>query len=168
MMAERSERRASEAVEQMQRLFGYTVKDLLSRQIEKSEYDAIEKLWRQHSEAEEGRDINGLLATLTENCVYFVANTGDRWEGKAGAAQFYEGLLRSFEGIHFKAFPFVIGPQGVWELGNVAGKFVEDWRDIRATGEDVEFQVSIFFPWDPSEQLFRGELVHLLGQELLG
>ena len=87
-MEGRSERRTSEGLEQMQRLFGYTVKDLLSRQIEKSEYDAIEKLWRQHSEAEEDRNIDGLLATLTENCVYFVANTGDRWEGKAGAAQF--------------------------------------------------------------------------------
>jgi hypothetical protein len=146
----------------MQESFGFTVRDLLKRRFSQEEYDAIERLWRRHSEAEESRDIAGLLSTLTDDCVYVVANTGSRWEGKEGAARFYQGLLHSFADIHFAAFPFVIGPQGVWECGNVSGRFVNDWQTFPATGEPVELQVSIFFPWDPARRLFRGELVHVL------
>lgn len=38
-----------------------------------------------HSIAEDARDIVGLLATLTEDCVYEVVPTGTVWRGDAGA-----------------------------------------------------------------------------------
>ena len=52
------------------------VRDLLRRRVDASEYDAVRELWKQHSQAEERRDLPGLLATLTEDCVYEIV--GDR------------------------------------------------------------------------------------------
>jgi hypothetical protein len=54
------------------------VVQLLRRKVDPQEYQDIRKLWIDHSAAEEARDIPGLTATLTEDCVYTVANTGAR------------------------------------------------------------------------------------------
>lgn len=43
--------------------------DLLKRDIDPAEYQEIRDLWKAHSIAEDRRDIAGLLATLTEDCV---------------------------------------------------------------------------------------------------
>jgi ketosteroid isomerase-like protein len=76
------------------------------------EYRAIRQLWIAHSIAEDSRDIPGLMATLTEDCVYTVVNKGVDWHGKAGATQFYTQLLTAFPDIHFDLQNIVIGPQG--------------------------------------------------------
>ena len=51
------------------------VRELLRRSIDPAEYDAIRELWKQHSKAEDRRDIAGLLATLTDDCVYELVGT---------------------------------------------------------------------------------------------
>ena len=54
------------------------VRELLGRPVDPSEYEAIRELWKQHSKAEERRDLPGLLATLTEDCVYEIVPTAQR------------------------------------------------------------------------------------------
>ena len=49
----------------------------------------IRRLWQRHSIAEDRRDIDGLIATLTPDCVYELVPTGQRWEGHVGAREFY-------------------------------------------------------------------------------
>ncbi len=88
---------------------------LLRRRLDPDEYRAIRQLWIAHSIAEDSRDIPGLMATLTEDCVYTVVNKGASWHGKAGATQFYTQLLTSFPDIHFDLQNIVIGPQGAFE-----------------------------------------------------
>jgi len=39
-------------------------------------YDRVRTLWIQHSKAEDGRDLEGLIATLAEDCVYEIVPTG--------------------------------------------------------------------------------------------
>ena len=46
-------------------------------------YAAIRRLWIDHSKAEDGRDLAGLIATLSPDCVYEIVPTGQRWEGHA-------------------------------------------------------------------------------------
>jgi len=53
----------------------------------------------------------------------------------------------------------VIGPQGVFEEAHVTGTFQRDWYGFPATGKPVEFNVTIFFPWDPAKKKFKGERV---------
>jgi steroid delta-isomerase-like uncharacterized protein len=136
------------------------VRELLRRRVDPDEYTEIRELWKRHSVAEK-RDIAGLLATLTEDCVYEIVGTGHVWNGHEGAASFYAGLLGAFPDIDFDLTDIVIGPQGVCEEARVTGTHEADWVDYPASGEPVEFRVVIFFPWDPEQRLFKGEKVYV-------
>ncbi|HYZ18991.1 MAG TPA: nuclear transport factor 2 family protein [Gaiellaceae bacterium] len=137
------------------------VRDLLRRDLDPAEYEAIRELWKRHSIAEDERDIQGLLSTLIEDCVYELPQSGHVWEGHEGAARFYGELLTAFPDIDFELTDIVIGPQGVCEEARVTGTHEADWRDFPASGERIEFRVVIFFPWDADAQLFRGEKVYV-------
>lgn len=143
------------------------VQDLLWRQVDAAEYRAIRKLWMQHSIAEDNADIPGLQATLTEDCVYVMPQVGRRWEGHAGAADFYTGLLTAFPDIEFNMSNIIIGPQGVVEEATAAGTHEAEWVGYTPTGRAVELHVIIFFPWDPERKLFSGERIFIESDEPL-
>lgn len=133
----------------------------IRRRVDLEEYRAIRRLWIAHSMAEEAHDIPGLMATLTEDCIYTVANSGVSWQGKAGATQFYRQLLGAFPDIQFDLQNIVIGPQGVFEEAFVSGTYQSQWLDMPSpTGKRVEFAVTILFPWDSKQKLFSGERVY--------
>ena len=136
------------------------VREKLRREFRPEDYDAVCELWKAHSLAEDGRDLEGLIATLTPDCVYEVVPTGHRWEGHDGARGFYRALLGAFPDVHFELRDIVIGPQGVCEEARLTGTHEGDWLEYDASGRQVDFQVVIFFPWDPELALFRGERVH--------
>jgi SnoaL-like polyketide cyclase len=123
-------------------------------------YDEIRELWKRHSIAEDARDLPGLISTLTEDCVYELRPGGERWEGHEGAARFYAGLLTAFPDIHFDLTDIVIGPQGVCEEARVTGTHRAAWLGHEPTGEQLTWNVVIFFPWDEERGLFRGEKVY--------
>lgn len=134
---------------------------LLRRKIDPDEYDAIRRLWMAHSIAEDKRDIPGLMATLTDDCVYTVVNNGVSWHGKEGATRFYQQLLTSFPDIHFDLQQIVIGPQGVYEEAHVTATYEKKWLDLpEPNGQQIDFMVTILFPWDPEQGLFTGERVY--------
>ena len=97
------------------------VVELLRRDLDQAEYDEIRELWKAHSIAEDNRDLPGLIATLTDDCVYELVQTGERWEGHEGAARFYTQLLTAFPDVKFMLTDIVIGPQGVVEQADVEG-----------------------------------------------
>jgi hypothetical protein len=144
------------------------VRELLRREVDPAEYETIRELWKRHSIAEDERDLPGLIATLTEDCVYEVVDQGARWEGHEGAARFYTELLGAFPDIHFDLTDIVIGPQGVCEEADVSGTHLGTWLGVEATGERLAWRVVIFFPWDPERRLFRGERVYTQGLPILG
>lgn len=133
----------------------------IRRRVDPDEYRAIRQLWTAHSLAEDAHDIPGLMATLTEDCVYTVVNSRVTWHGKAGATQFYQQLLTAFPDIHFDLQNIVIGPQGVFEEAFVTGTYEAQWLDMPSPeGQQVAFSVTILFPWDPKQKLFKGERVY--------
>lgn len=134
------------------------VRDLLAQTPD--DYDAVRHLWKAHSLAEDARDIAGLMATLTEDCVYELVQTGHRWERHEGATRFYVELLTAFPDIDFALTSIVIGPQGVCEEAVVNGTFSAPWLDMEPTGELTVWRNVIFFPWDPEARLFTGERVY--------
>src|SRR4029078_485717 len=97
------------------------LRNLIRRESSTAEHDEIRELWKKHSIAEDERDLPGLISTLTEDCVYELVQTGDRWKSHEGAARFYVGLLGGFPDIHFDLTNIVIGPQGVCEEADVTG-----------------------------------------------
>ena len=141
------------------------IRSLLRREITPELYQRIRAEWTAHSIAEDARDIPGLLATLTEDCVYEVVQEEAVWRGHEGATRFYTGLLTAFPDIHFDLQQIVIGPQGVWEEAHVTGTHRGDWLGHTATGRAVQFDVLIYFPWDEQKQKFRGERVYFFGLE---
>ncbi len=135
------------------------IRELLAREVTPELYREIRELWKAHSIAEDKRDIAGLIATLTPDCVYEVVPDGARWEGHAGATRFYMELLSAFPDIHFDLQTIVIGPQGVCEEARVTGTHKGKWLERTPTGEGVTFRVVIFFPWDSKGRKFAGERV---------
>ncbi|HVF24913.1 MAG TPA: nuclear transport factor 2 family protein [Anaerolineales bacterium] len=133
----------------------------LRRRVDTDEYKAIRQLWMNHSIAEDARDIPGLMATLTEDCIYTVVNGGTSWHRKEGAAQFYQQLLTAFPDIHFDLQQIVIGPQGVFEEAHVTATYQSRWLAMPPPqGEPVQFDVILLFPWDAGQRLFTGERVY--------
>lgn len=135
--------------------------DLLRAPVDPEEIAAIRELWKAHSVAEDARDLDGLIATLTPDCVYEVRGMeGARWEGHDGARRFYTELLTAFPDIRFDLEFIVIGPQGVCEEARVHATHVGQWREHSPTLAKLEWRNAIFFPWDPTARLFRGEVVY--------
>jgi SnoaL-like polyketide cyclase len=135
-------------------------KEQLQREVTPEVYGRIRELWKQHSLAEDRRDIAGLIATLTPDCAYEVPQLKAEWRGHAGATRFYTELLTAFPDAHFALQNIVIGPQGVCEEAVLTASAKGDWLGLKATGRKVAFPVLIFFPWDPAQKLFRGERVY--------
>jgi len=143
------------------------VLDAYRRELDLDEYTRIRQLYKKHSIAEDARDLPGLLATLTPDCVYELPQTAHAWKGHDGAARFYGELLGAFPDIVFDLRNIVIGPQGVWEEADVTGTWTAPWLGRPASRDRVEFVVQIFFPWDPAAKLFQGERVFVNDPALL-
>lgn len=138
------------------------VVELLRRDIDLEEYNQIREEWKAHSMAEDRRDIAGLISTLTADCVYEVFPGDSRWLGHSGARRFYTELLTAFPDIVFDLTNIVIGPQGVYEEARVTATHRGEWQGEAPTGERLEFNVAILFPWDREKKKFRGERVYFL------
>ena len=143
-----------------------TVLEVYRREVTPELYRDVRELYKKHSLAEDARDLDGLISTLTPDCVYELVQTGHRWEGHDGARRFYTELLTAFPDIRFDLTDIVIGPQGVCEEANVSATQHGQWLDTPPTGEPLEWRVVIWFPWDPAQRLFRGEKIYVSGIDL--
>jgi len=144
------------------------IRQRLGMDVTPEEYRAIRSLWIAHSKAEDGRDLQGLIDTLSEDCVYELVGSGHRWEGHEGARRFYTEFLSAFPDVHFDLADIVIGPQGVIEVATLTGTFRGPWLGTPPTGEAVSETIVISFPWDPATQRFAGERVVVAGRSVLG
>ena len=137
-----------------------TIRERLTWEPTPELYNQIRSLWISHSKAEDGRDLDGLIATLSEDCVYEVIPTGQRWEGHDGARTFYLTFLGAFPDVHFDLQDIVIGPQGVIEIAIMTGTHRGTWAGIAPTGQPVKLYIIIHFPWNPAAQKFSGERIY--------
>jgi steroid delta-isomerase-like uncharacterized protein len=136
-----------------------TIRRRLGRSFDTDELRRIKRLWVRHSIAEDARDIDGLVATLSEDCVYEIVPTGRRWEGHAGARAFYSELFAAFPDNAFALSEIVIGPQGVFEAATLTGTNEGPWAGVPPTGLAVSLEILILFPWDAGTQRFTGERI---------
>ena len=136
-----------------------TIKERLGRTFDPAELRRIKRLWVRHSIAEDRRDIDGLVATLTADCVYEIVPTGQRWEGHSGARDFYGELFAAFPDNAFALADIVVGPQGVFEVATLTGTNLGPWAGSEPTGLPIALQVLILFPWDHATERFTGERI---------
>jgi predicted ester cyclase len=135
------------------------IRRALSRSADAAELRAIRRLWQQHSIAEDRRDIEGLVATLTPDCVYEILGTDLRWAGHAGARAFYGQLFAAFPDNRFELTDIVIGPQGVFEAAALTATFSAQFAGLQPTGSRVALSIAIHFPWDRLTRRFTGERI---------
>src|SRR5947209_7696705 len=143
------------------------IRERLGLSITPQLYDTIRRLWINHSKAEDARDLEGLIATLSEDCVYELVPTGERWEGHVGAREFYTSFLGAFPDVKFDLTDIVIGPQGVFEAAQMTGTQRGPWAGVPPTGRSVACPIMIYFPWDPAAGKFAGEKVYFERAALL-
>ncbi|HUS15646.1 MAG TPA: ester cyclase [Chloroflexia bacterium] len=123
-------------------------------------HERIRRLWIRHSIAEDRRDLEGLISTLTPDCVYEIPATGQRWEGHDGARTFYTTFLGAFPDVKFNLTDIVVGPQGVFEVADMTGTHQGVWAGMAPTGAPVALQILIYFPWNPAAEKFSGEKIY--------
>jgi predicted ester cyclase len=138
---------------------GDSIQARLARGYDPAELRRIKRLWVRHSIAEDRRDIDGLIATLSADCTYEIVPTGQRWEGHAGAHRFYTELFGAFPDNAFALTDIVVGPQGVFEVATLTGTNLGPWAGAPPSGLPVSLQVLILFPWDRSAERFGGERI---------
>ena len=138
-----------------------TIQERLGRGFDPAELRRIKRLWVRHSIAEDRRDIDGLLATLSPACVYEIVPTGQRWEGHDGARRFYTELFAAFPDNRFALSDIVVGPQGVFEVATLTGTNAGPWGGAPPSGLPVSLEVLILFPWHPVTERFLGERIWL-------
>jgi predicted ester cyclase len=136
-----------------------SIRQRLGRPFDPTELRRIKRLWVRHSIAEDARDIDGLVATLSPACVYEIVPTGQRWEGHVGARAFYAELFEAFPDNAFALSEIVIGPQGAFEVATLTGTNLGPWAGVPASGMAVSLEVLILFPWDPGAERFSGERI---------
>jgi predicted ester cyclase len=136
------------------------IRERLNWESDQDTYQAIRRLWINHSKAEDARDLQGLIDTLSADCVYEIVPTGQRWEGHAGARGFYTSFLGAFPDVKFDLQDIVIGPQGVIEITRMTGTQRGEWAGEPPTGRRVNTLVVIHFPWDPQTAKFAGERIY--------
>jgi len=136
-----------------------SIRRRLARPFDPAELRRIKRLWVRHSIAEDARDIDGLIATLSEDCVYEIVPTGQRWDGHDGARGFYTELFAAFPDNRFALTEIVVGPQGVFEVATLTGTNQGPWAGAPPSGLPVALQVLILFPWDRAANRFSGERI---------
>lgn len=136
------------------------VKDWVGLEITPQLYDQIRSLWAYHCDRENVWDIPALLTTLTEDCEYHVVNIGKKWQGQAGAQQFYTELSAAFTNILWVPEALVIGPQGVFDVVVLNGKQVNEWAGIEPTGATASIRLFVWFEWDMAQSKFKGERIY--------
>jgi predicted ester cyclase len=138
---------------------GASIHARLARSFDPAELRRIKRLWVRHSIAEDRRDIDGLIATLSPACTYEIVVTGQRWDGLVGARAFYTELFAAFPDNAFALSEIVVGPQGVFEVATLTGTNQGPWAGVAPSGLAVALEVLILFPWDPVTERFTGERI---------
>jgi predicted ester cyclase len=142
-----------------------TVEQRVQWEANREEYDLIRDVFFRHCDRELAGDIDAVLETLTPDCVYELAQTGQRWEGHAGARRFYAELLAAFPDNRWELHDVVVGPQGVMSNVTMTAHQAAPFAGVNQVGTDVRWRLNNMFPWDPEAKKFSGETLYYFRPE---
>lgn len=125
---------------------------------------ANHKLWLEHALAENKRDLDRLIATLHEDCVYEVVPTRQTWRGKDEVRGFYRGLWEGLPDVKLDLLSRVDADDCVVEQSEVHGTMSEALFGFPPSGKELRFKVVIFFPVRDGK--FVGERVYFDAAEI--
>jgi hypothetical protein len=118
---------------------------------------AEEKLFVPHTADDEARQLTVVFGTMTDDCLYEIKQSGQRWEGQAAARAFYRTFLGAFSGMQWVPQTVVIGPQGILDVADMTAVQETPFAGIDRVGQTVQLEWVIYFPWNPDQKKFEGE-----------
>jgi predicted ester cyclase len=142
-----------------------TVEQRVQWEANREEYDLIRDVFFRHCDRELAGDIDAVLETLTPDCVYELPQTGQRWEGHAGARRFYAELLAAFPDNSWELHDVVVGPQGVMSNVTMTAHQAAPFAGVNQVGTEVRWRLNNMFPWDPEAKKFSGETLYYFRPE---
>jgi len=122
---------------------------------------AEEKLFVPHPEEEEEQQLEIVRSTMTDDLVYEIKTTGERWEGWDGAVQFYKTFLAAFSGMQWVPQTVVIGPQGILDVADVTATQESPFGGIDQRLASSAAGVGRLLPLEPGAEEVRGRDVLL-------
>jgi steroid delta-isomerase-like uncharacterized protein len=125
----------------------------------------VKSLWYRHAAAENARELEELVSTLAEDCLYEVVPWGFVYRGKDEVRRFYRELWAAIPDVKLTLLRHVIDDQCLVEESVVYGTHQGAWHGLPPTGRRVEFPLVIFFP--VKDGLFTGERLYFDGASLL-
>jgi steroid delta-isomerase-like uncharacterized protein len=103
-------------------------------------------LWQRHVLAENRRQLDELLDTLSDDCVYEIVPTGHAFRGKAEVAEFYRSLWAAIPDARLVLKNRIIGEDGILEESVLTGLPVGELFGFPPTSERIELPMAIVFP----------------------
>ena len=123
------------------------------------------KTAEEHLEAESKRDLDRLLGTLADECVYEENLLKQPMQGKDEIAQYYQELWRAFPDFTYVVTNRVADEGSVIYEMTFRGTHTGPFRSIPPTGKHGEIKGVIVFPMKDGKAL--GERIYLDGLGLL-
>lgn len=143
-------------------MFSSTPEERLNREVTQAQYDKIKNSWIKHVTEEAKGNIDGVLETMTSDCLYEIVETGELWEGHDGAREFYKTLAAAVPDAAFELLDIVIGPQGVFGVANMTGNQKLPFAGLDECGREINWRLVNMFTWNPVQEKFTGERIYRL------
>ena len=115
--------------------------------------------WMEHVLAENRRDLDRLIATLSDDAVYEIVPLQRFWRGKDEIRQFYTGLWTALPDVKLDLRSRVADERYVVEESHVRGTHTGPLFGIPPSGRYIEFDLVIYFPFRDGAIL--GERIYL-------
>ncbi|MEE9288651.1 MAG: ester cyclase [Bacteroidota bacterium] len=103
-------------------------------------------IWLEHVLAENRRDLEKLIDTLIDDCVYTIVPLGEVFRGKSAVAEFYKSLWDAIPDVKLDLQQHYISENGVVEESILVGTPVREIFGFEPTGEPISVPFAIFFP----------------------
>jgi steroid delta-isomerase-like uncharacterized protein len=115
-------------------------------------------LWLEHARAENRRELERLINTLHEDCLYESIPLGQKWQGKDEVREFYRGLWAAIPDVKLDLLGRIDADDCIVEESEVHGVMKGPLFGIGSSGKELRFRLVIFFP--VRDGLFTGERLY--------
>lgn len=116
------------------------------------------KVQDQHIAAENAKDLDGAVATFTDDCVYEIVALGIRFDGKQGVALQYSALFYTFPDSEFVVDGRAFGDDTLVEWGTFSATMTGEFLGVAPTGRRLELPIIAVVPF--AGGLMAGERVY--------
>lgn len=118
------------------------------------------ELVKEHLAAEDRRDVDAVLATFADDCIYRIPAYGIDLAGKADIGEFYAAMFRSFPDFENVSTTFHVAPQAIFVEVVTERTHDGQWGRFGPSGRHFRSSSLAQFPVTADGRL-GGEIVHL-------